>query len=160
MQNSAATMVVDVAREMFAEAYRGPGDGYSWFTNHGPDAGLFGLIETLTAAQASQSVVPDGRSIAAHIEHLRWSLALINEVMRGGAWNPDWAASWSVQAVDDNAWNALKLAMRDEFDRLHEALAGQVDVSDPMTLKGLIALAPHAAHHLGTVRLMARLLSG
>lgn len=32
-------------------------------------------------------------------------------------------------------------------------------LTDPMMLRGVFALAPHAAHHLGTIRAMARLMN-
>lgn len=148
--------ILDIARELFSEAYDGALGDATWFVNHGPGAGVFGAIDGLSAAQAS--AVPNGcdRSIAAHVEHLRWSLANVNAVARGGAWNPDWSASWSVQAVDDAQWDDLRAALRREYELVCDAMSAMPAASDRMMLTGLLAMAPHAAHHLGTIRTMVK----
>jgi hypothetical protein len=147
--------VVAVARELVAEAYEGPAPQGSWFVSPRPDAGLFGTVGRLTAERASRPSRPGGPSVAAHVEHLRWTLERVNATLGGAPWEPDWSASWSVSEVDDAAWDELRSALRREFDRLHAALAGAPDVSDPLVLRGLLALAPHAAYHLGAIRQLA-----
>ncbi len=148
--------ILDIARELFAEAYEGACDDWTWFVNHGPDGGIFGTIEPLAAEQAS--AVPDGcqRSIAAHVEHLRWWLANVNGVARGEAWDPDWSTSWSVQSVDADQWNELRDALRREYEGVIAALRSIPSISDRQMLMGICSMAPHAAHHLGTIRQMAK----
>ncbi len=150
--------MIRIARELFAEAYEGPADAGSWFVNAAPDAGVLGTIEPLTAAQASQTLMPGGRSIAAHAEHLRWSPDLVNRTIHGEPWNPNWSASWTVQKVTDEQWLALRTALRRTFDDLKTTLQDPPGLTDPMMLRGVFVLAPHAAHHLGTIRVMARLV--
>lgn len=150
--------MIQIARELFAEAYQGPAEGWSWFVNVAPDAGVLGVIEPLTAAQASRVLTPSGRSIAAHVEHLRWSMDLANRTLHGEPWRPDWSASWSVQEVTDGEWDSLRAALRRAFDDLKTTLEHPPELTDPLMLRGLFALAPHAAHHLGTIRLMAKLV--
>ena len=101
--------VITVARELFAEAYLGPAPQGSWFVSPRQGAGLFETVGRLTAQRASRPSRPGGPSIAAHVEHLRWTLERVNATV----------------------------------------------VSDPMLLRGLAALAPHAAYHLGAIRLLA-----
>ena len=147
---------VQIVRPLFAEAYEGS-DGPTWFVNNGPEGGLFAVLDGVSAEEASRSVPVGSASIAAHVEHLRWSLANVNNVARGGEWNPDWSASWSVATVDTGAWDALRTNLRSEFAQVLEAIdAGGVDPSDPMVMTGMAALAPHAAHHLGAIRQLAR----
>jgi hypothetical protein len=150
---------IRIARELFSEAYAGPQPQWSWFVNAEPDSGVFGSIKDLTAEQASAEPSPGGRSIAAHVEHLRWSLETVNRTLRGEPWEPDWSASWTVQIVDDSQWQSLRAALRGEFEELLNALNDDLDVSDPRMLQGLFALAPHAAYHLGTIRQIARIVS-
>lgn len=150
--------LIRIARELFTEAYEGPKPEGSWFTNVDPEAGVFGSIRPLSAGQASRTVTPGGPSIAAHIEHLRWSLAAVNQTLRGGAWQPDWAESWSVQTVDEQQWQDLQAGLRREYSQLLEALQRDPEVTDAMMLRGLFALAPHAAHHLGAIRQLAKLV--
>ena len=147
--------VMAVAREFVIEAYEGPSPQGSWFTSPGADAGLFGTIADLTAERASRPSRPGGPSIAAHVEHLRWTLELVNATIRGAPWQPDWGASWSLSAVDEPAWQALRSQLQREFAELRQALDGSPDASDPMVLRGILALAPHAAYHLGAIRLLA-----
>jgi hypothetical protein len=147
--------VMAVARELFTEAYEGPTPQGSWFVSARQDAGLFDTVGRVTARRASRPSRPGGPSIAAHVEHLRWSLERVNATVAGAPWQPDWSESWSVSEVDDAAWDELRSALRREFDQLRATLEGTPDVSDPMILRGLVALAPHAAYHLGAVRLLA-----
>jgi len=150
--------VIGIAREMFTEAYMGPAPEWSWFTNVEPKAGVLGTIEPLTAEQASRTVIPGGRSIAAHVEHLRWSLELVNRTIGGEPWQPDWSKRWLVQEVNDEQWRTLRANLRKAFDELNATLQQPRDLSEPMMLRGVFALAPHAAHHLGTIRTMAKVV--
>lgn len=151
---------IRIARELFAEAYEGPAEGWSWFVNAAPDAGVLGTIEGLTTDQASRALAPGGRSIAAHTEHLRWSLDLTNRTIHGEPWNPDWSQSWTVQEVTDERWEALRAGLRRAFEELRSTLDETQELTDPMMLRGVFALAPHAAHHLGTIRAMAKQIKG
>lgn len=148
--------VIAIAREFVDEAYVGPQASGSWFTTPGPDAGLVGTLAGLTADVASRPSRPGGPTIAAHVEHLRWSLANVNATVRGAEWQPDWSPSWSVETVDEEAWNDLRAAIAHEFAEVRSALEGEPDLSDPMMLRGVLALAPHAAYHLGAIRLMVQ----
>jgi hypothetical protein len=147
---------IDIARTFFREAYAGAEGGASWFVSAEPDQGVLGTLSRITAAQASRAPAPGARSIAAHAEHLRWSLAAVNDTLRGEPWNPDWSASWSVQEVSESDWDALRAGLEGEFQRALEALEEDRDWSDPMMLTGVCALAPHAAYHLGAIRQIQR----
>ena len=159
MDHVATDEVIRIARELFAEAYKGPKAEWTWFANAEPDSGVLGSIQGLTAEQASRAVTPGSPTIAAHVEHLRWSLAAVNRTIRGEPWNPDWSESWAVRTVDEAQWRELQANLRQEVDTLIAALDAGPPVTDPNMLQGLFALAPHAAHHLGAIRQMARLVN-
>lgn len=148
--------VIAVILEQFTEAYEGPTQGRTWFSDNQPDAGFFRTLATLTAAEASEPLVPGGTTIAAHVEHLRWSLALANAVVRGGPLQPKWQESWSVRAVDPPAWERLQADLRQEFETLRAAIAAFAEGFRPEWLAGIMALVPHAAYHLGAIRQMIR----
>ncbi len=149
--------VVSIARDLFQEAYEGAQGPATWFVNNEPNQGVFGTLDNLTAEEASRPGPGGGPSVAAHTEHLRWSLANVNAVVQGHPWNPDWSGSWTVNEVTEGEWDALRGALRREYGGVAEALANEdEDWSDPMKLTGALAMAPHAAHHLGTIRQMAR----
>jgi hypothetical protein len=147
--------VIGVARELFEEAYEGARESGSWFVTPAPDAGLFATIAPLDAERASRPSRPGGPTIASHVEHLRWTLAQVNATLRGEGWQPDWSASWTVREVDEAAWNDVRAELRREFDALRARLQELTRVEDPMQLRGILALAPHAAYHLGALRQIA-----
>jgi len=151
----AMSEVIAIAREFVVEAYEGPTPQGSWFTTASADAGLFRTIADLSADVASRPGRPGGPSIAAHVEHLRWTLERVNATIRGATWQPDWQASWSLTSVDEPAWQVLRSEIQREFADLRQALESNPDASDPMMLRGMLALAPHAAYHLGAIRLLA-----
>lgn len=140
--------------EQFREAYEGPGEEYPWFIDPSPDSGLLGTLDSLTAREASKPITRGGTTIAAHAEHLRWSLALANALFNGDVGQPDIAESWRVRVVDADEWKTLRFELRREFTLLHHAIERQANWSDAEFLSGTIALVPHAAYHLGAIRQM------
>lgn len=146
-----------VLLELFAEAYTGPNGPNTWFIDNRPGSGLLGTLEGLSAEDASKES-SSGSTIAAHTEHLRWSLALTNAYVRGENPTPSWAESWTVKTVDAEAWDNLRADLRREYDAVLEALGRQENFSDPQMLTGIVALTPHAAYHLGAVRQLVNAL--
>jgi hypothetical protein len=151
--------VLSIIRELFTEAFEGAQGPATWFVNHQPNCGIFGTIDSLDADAASRTVTENGRSVAAHAEHLRWWLANVNTVARGGQWNPDWSGSWSVQSVNESEWTTLRAALRTEYQLVLESLDDvAVTPDDRMMLTGMMAMPAHAAHHLGAMRQMVKRL--
>ena len=144
--------------ELFSEAYTGPNHAYTWFIDNAPGSGLFGTLDALNAEEASHAG-PSGRTIAAHAEHLRWSLALANAFARNEEPQLDWKESWTVKWVDADAWERLKNDLRGEYETLYAALERQEDFSDRQLLTGIMALVPHAAYHLGAIRQLRLVVS-
>src|SRR5262245_42009755 len=95
---------------LFSELVDGAvADGGAFMLNSG-DAGLLRSLDTISAADASRSV-NDGATIAAHAQHLRYGLSLMNEwASKGG--NPfadaTWEEAWKTSAVDAAAWNEIR----------------------------------------------------
>src|SRR5687768_9531329 len=70
------------------------------------DAGLLASLDRLSAAAAS-ATQGGGASIAAHVDHLRYALWLLNRWAAGvpSRWQDiDWAASWKTSVVSDEEW--------------------------------------------------------
>ena len=147
----------NVLLELFTEAYTGPNGPHTWFVDNKPGSGLFGTLDGVSAGDASRPS-PTGSSIAAHAEHLRWSLALTNAYIRGENPTPSWAESWTVRTVDAEVWQKLQADLRGEYEEVLAALGRQEDLSDPQMLTGILALTPHAAYHLGAVRQLVNAL--
>jgi hypothetical protein len=139
---------------LFSEAYAGPADPRStWFIDNEPDSGILGIIKDVSADDASWSSNNNnpGTTIAGHVEHLRWSLANANRALNGGEYQGKWAESWNTLEADEARWNQLKNELRREFEALVENLKKQTEIEGDY-LTGVMALVPHAAYHLGTIR--------
>lgn len=148
----------EVLSVMLVEAYDGPPDPHStWFIDNQPDCGILGSVRNLTAGQASCSMdgkKSAGSTIASHVEHLRWALMNVNRAIRGEGYQPDWKESWLVVEVSEQEWDDLRAALRHEYETMMQLINSQNELAAE-ELRGAMALAPHAAFHLGIIRQMA-----
>jgi hypothetical protein len=148
-----------VLLELFSEAYDGPSKGYTWFIDNAPKSGMLGTLEDISSEEASRTFIENGVSIAAHTEHVRWSLALSNAYMRGEQPQSPWSESWLVKTVSANEWNTLRSNLRSEYETLRGGIEKQQDFSDEQILTGAFAFVGHAAYHLASIRQMKKLLN-
>ena len=116
------------------------------------DAGLLRSLDRISAAAAS-APTPTGSSIAAHVDHLRYGLSLMNRWSAGE--NPfadaDWSASWKRTAVSEEEWQRLRSDLRAEAARWLDALRTPREVRE-IELNGMIGSIAHLAYHLGAIR--------
>jgi hypothetical protein len=125
------------------------------------DAGLLASLDRLSAAAAS-AAQGGGASIAAHADHLRYALSLLNRWAAGvpAPWQDiDWTASWRRSVVSDAEWRALRDELRHEASAWAEALRTPREVSDVEAgwMAGSVA---HVAYHLGAIRQIDRATRG
>lgn len=145
---------------LFAELVDGAAAPPSYILNPG-DAGLLRSLDRLSAAEAS-AVPPGGASVAAHVEHVRFGLSLMNRWGAGEAdpfTGADWAASWRRPAVTDAEWARLRTGLGDEAHRWRATL-GTPREADATALAGMVASVAHLAYHLGAIRQIARVARG
>lgn len=154
-----AADLAESLRTLFSELVEGAPQSGAYVLNRG-DPGLLRSLDRLSAAAASQRH-EEGASIAAHVEHLRYGLSLMNRWAAGE--NPfddaDWSRSWQKTAVSDAQWTELRGALRSEVERWLDALAEPRDITG-IELNGVIGSIVHLAYHLGAVRQMDRTLRG
>jgi len=124
------------------------------------DEGLLRSLEKLSAADAS-ALTATGSSIAAHVDHIRYGLSLMNRWSQGE--NPfvsaDWRESWTKTGVSEPEWQQRIAELRAEASRW----LGVVRVSrqvDEDELKGVIGSVAHLAYHFGAIRQMKRATRG
>jgi hypothetical protein len=146
---------------LFSELVDGvPGKGNAFILNTG-DAGLLKSLDKLSAADASRSV-NDGATIAAHAQHVRYGLSLMNRWARQGG-NPfadaTWDEAWKLTTVDDAAWSEIRRGLGDETRQWLEILQSPREVAD-VELTGLIASIAHLAYHLGAIRQIDKSVRG
>lgn len=138
-------------RTLFTELVEGAPGSAGYVLNRG-DAGLLRSLEKLDASAASRATAT-GSSIAAHVDHIRYGLSLLNRWAAGeNPWSEaDWTSSWRKTVVSDAEWKQLLAALREEALTWARALASPRDVDEP-ELSGMIGSIAHVAYHLGAVR--------
>ena len=123
-----------------------------WLLNPG-DAGLLRSLDALSAEQASAAPPGGGAPNAAHADHLRYGLGLLNRWSRGE--NPfgdaDWGASWRLGPVSDVQWTTLRRELRQAAEEWQRQFGELLDV-DHDGWTGAVASAAHIAYHLGAIR--------
>jgi hypothetical protein len=147
------TELTPALTRLFAELVDGPSGHPSAFILNSGDVGLLRSLDKLSAAEASRSV-NGGATIAAHAQHLRFGLSLMNRwAAEGGDPFADatWDEAWKTFDVDAPTWKAIRNGLRDEAHRWLMALGSPRDVSD-VELTGMIASIAHLAYHLGAIR--------
>jgi hypothetical protein len=144
---------------LFRELTDGPPAEFAYMLNRG-DEGLLRSLDKLTAADAS-SAATGGAPIAAHVDHLRYGLSLMNRWSAGE--NPfddaDWGTSWRIANVSETEWRGLRASLRDEVARWLEAIGTPREVSGD-ELSSVVGSIAHLAYHLGAIRQINRAARG
>ena len=145
--------ITRILTRLFAELVDGANDPGGAFMLNSGDAGLLRSLDKLSAAAASHSV-NGGATIAAHAQHLRYGLSLMNRWAKEGG-NPfadaKWEEAWKIDTVDAAAWDEIRHGLRDEAREWMQTLGAPRTVND-IELTGVIASIPHLAYHLGAIR--------
>lgn len=150
-----------VLARLFSELANGAGKGGEAFVLNSGDVGLLRSLDKLSAAAASRSV-NDGATIAAHAQHLRYGLSLMNRWASEGG-NPfadaTWDEAWKTSSVNSAQWDEIRSGLRDEAHRWLEALRSPREASD-IALSGMIGSIAHLAYHLGAIRQIDKSVRG
>src|SRR5712671_7064275 len=105
-----ATTMNQVLTGLFSELVDGGGEAGSHFVLNTGDIGMLRSLDKLSAEDASRSV-NDGATIAAHAQHMRYGLSLMNRWATEGG-NPfaaaNWDAAWKTSGVDSAQWDAIR----------------------------------------------------
>ena len=125
------------------------------------DKGLFASLERISAEEAS-TIVRGGSSIAAHIDHVMYYLALMNR-WAAGEKNPwkgaDWKASWTRTSVTQESWASLRHAFETETQRWLQTVSQPREVNET-ELTSMLASIVHLGYHIGAIRQMDRKCGG
>ena len=155
------TSIAHTLTRLFSELVDGAHEPGGAFMLNSGDIGLLRSLDTLSPAAASRSV-NGGATIAAHAQHLRYGLSLMNRWATEGG-NPfadaTWDEAWKTTGVDGNEWQEIRGRLRDAVQRWTQALGSPRDVSE-VELAGMIASIAHLAYHLGAIRQIDRDLRG
>jgi hypothetical protein len=147
--------------KLFSELIDGANEPGGAFILNSGDLGLLRSLDKLSAADASRSV-NDGATIAAHAQHLRYGLSLMNSWGTEGG-NPfadaKWDEAWKTKEVDAAQWKEIRGGLSDETHRWLEALGSPREVT-AVELNGMIGSIAHLAYHLGAVSQIAKSARG
>lgn len=142
--------------KVFAELVHGANvPGGSFVLNSG-DVGILRSLDQLSAADASRAV-HGGATIAAHAQHVRFGLSLMNEWTRDGGdpfSNARWDEAWKTSVVDGGQWTEICAGLRAESEQWLATLAAPRSMST-LALCGMVGSVAHLAYHLGAIRQIA-----
>lgn len=143
--------------QLFRELTGGASDPAGAFMLNGGDPGLLTSLDKLAPADASRSA-NGGATVAAHAEHVRYGLSLMNRWASEGGnpfANAKWDEAWKISTVDAAGWAEIRAGLRDESQRWQHVLATPREVAG-VELNGMIASIAHLAYHLGAIRQISR----
>jgi hypothetical protein len=150
-----------ILARLFSELIDGAVNPGGAFILNSGDIGLLRSLDKLSAAEASRSA-NDGATIAAHAQHVRYGLSLMNRWAREGG-NPfadaTWYAAWKIADVNAADWDEIRGGLRDQAHAWLEALSEPREAA-PVELAGMIGSIAHLAYHLGAIRQIDKALRG
>jgi hypothetical protein len=152
MMSSTAVFHEAIAK-LLIEVFEGPPGEEAYLLNPG-DPGLLRQLESISAETASRTPPSGRRSIAAHVDHVRYGLSLLNRWIAGeeNPWaDADWNASWRKIRVTDEEWKALVGDLRRLSNAWREAFTKRHEWA-PVDAAGAISSVAHTAYHLGAIR--------
>jgi hypothetical protein len=154
-----SNVLADSLSTLFGELVDGPPGTTCFVLNRG-DVGLLRSLDKLSAEAASEST-QGGATIAAHVDHLRYGLSLMNRWSGGeNPWDDaDWTQSWRISKVSGAEWKKLRADLASEVRRWLAVLQMPRDM-DPIELNGVMASVVHLAYHLGAIRQIDRTARG
>ena len=159
MDIDAVPTLIDQYRETF-EGEVTP--GMCWITDGRPDTAIFGTIAPLTYEQAFARPAPGGKTVAAHVEHLRFTLDLTVRRLNGENPPADWKSSFITPPPSAEAWAHLQSELRRAYGEVLSILQRSRNLAPddwpPIQLVGLSALTAHNAYHLGAIRQIANVV--
>jgi hypothetical protein len=145
--------IAPVLARLFSELTDGTAGKDGGFVLNTGDVGLLRSLDKLSAGEASRCV-HGGATVAAHAQHLRYGLSLMNRWAADGG-NPfadaKWDEAWTLSAVDATEWQEIRDGLRNEARRWREALGADRGVSE-LELTGMAGSVAHLAYHLGAIR--------
>jgi hypothetical protein len=150
------TEIGETLTTLFSELIDGARSTGGAFILNSGDAGLLRSLDGLSAADASRSL-DGGATVAAHAQHVRYGLSLMNRwASEGGDPFSDakWEEAWKTSSVNDREWARIRDGLRNEAHRWLEALGSPREVAT-VELNGMIGSIAHLAYHLGAVRQIA-----
>src|SRR5258705_10467870 len=115
---------------------------------------LFPTLEGLSAQEASRSVAPDSATLAAQVEHVRFYLDVLNDVIRTKEIvKVDWKEIWrTVSKVTPAEWEEQKRRLLESYERVTTTLESLDGWDGEDKIAGALSVLSHTAYLLGGIR--------
>lgn len=116
---------------------------------------LYETLEGVSAEEASRSASPATATVAAQVEHVRFYLDVLDEIIRTGDIEKkyNWREIWeTVREVTPEQWEDLKRRLRASHDRVMTTINSFENWDGPFDIGGAISIVAHTAYHLGGIR--------
>jgi hypothetical protein len=115
---------------------------------------LFPTLQGVSAQEASGSVSPDSATLAAQVEHVRFYLDVLNDIIKTKEIvKVDWKEIWrTVNQVTAEEWEEQKRRLRESYDRVMTTLKGINGWDGEDDIAGALSVLSHTAYHLGGIR--------
>lgn len=123
------------------------------FLDH--DAGIFSTLGSIDARRASFEI--NSTTIAAHSEHARFYIELLDNYLNKDLRVIDFQQSWRVKTVSEDEWDDLRGNLSKTYRKFTETLSKNEEWAlDSITVAmGVVA---HTAYHLSAIRQMVKTL--
>ena len=138
---------------LFSELVDGVTSSRGGYMLNTGDAGMLASLDKLSADDASRSA-NGGATIAAHTQHVRYGLSLMNQWAAEGGnpfANAKWDEAWKIARVDASQWEEIRKGLRAETERWLTVLKTPREVAG-IEFTGLVSSIAHLAYHLGAIR--------
>lgn len=117
------------------------------------DTGIFATLGKLNAEQASTE--HNSTTIAAHSEHARFYIELLDSYLNRDMRVVDFKQSWNVKIASENEWDDLRENLSKVYRKTAETLEKN-EVWGLDTITVAMGIVAHTAYHLGAIRQMAK----
>src|SRR5438067_1184387 len=116
---------------------------------------LFETLDGISAEDASRSIAKNCATIAAQVEHVRFYLDVLNNMMqKEEVTNSDWREIWErVREVTPEEWEAQKRRLRESYQHVLTTIKNYERWEGEYGIAGALAVLTHTAYHLGGIRL-------
>jgi hypothetical protein len=115
---------------------------------------LFETLKDISAQEASHPISEGCAPIAAHVEHVRFYLDVLNDMMqKERVAKVEWREIWqTVRGVTPEEWEEMKQRLRVSYQSVLTTMKNYERWEGEYGLSGSLAVLVHTAYHLGGIR--------
>ena len=115
---------------------------------------LFETLADVSAEEASRAISNNSATIAAQVEHIRFYLDVLNDLMQTGEDKKNnWREIWeTVRDVTPEQWEDMKRRLTQSHERVLATINSFDRWDGKYDVAGTLSVVVHTAYHLGGIR--------